>query len=124
MAALLLEEITSMSEIEFIMQGFRHLISRLKNDAENAKWLGPFQVASPKAIYQWAASTLNDNNEDWISVLAELSLSKSVILPDTATLDEIERYIQVGCQVELVANSGHMIAYDNPKISRLMRSVK
>ena len=116
-----------MSESEFVEEGFIQLMFRLKQDAENANWLGPFQVSAPHAVYQWATSALEDNAKDWHSTLADSTIFKGVILPDTAPQEEIEGYIHAGCKVELVANSGHMIAYDNPDglasaISRLMTS--
>lgn len=124
-----LEEITSMTKEAFILYGFSALMEQLKYEGGNDAWLGPFQVCSPDAIWQWANSALSDNTSDWLSVLADLPINKGIILPDTATDNEIKNYTDAGCTVELVANSGHMVAYDNPDgladaISRLMEVQK
>ncbi|AYQ47480.1 Alpha/beta hydrolase family protein [Dickeya solani] len=121
----LLESITAMSESEFIATGFNQLVMQLKNEGGNDVWLGPFQVSSPLAIYQWAESTLDDNQKNWLEILSRLPIAKGVILPDSASPDDIERYTRAGCLVELVPNCGHMLAYDNPdglaaSISRMM----
>ncbi|MEI7189337.1 alpha/beta hydrolase [Dickeya dianthicola] len=110
----LLENITTMSEYEFIATGFNQLMMQLKNEGGNDAWLGPFQVSSPRAVYQWAMSTLNDNEENWLEILSRLPIAKGVILPDNASQDNIAQYIRAGCLVALVPNSGHMMAYDNP----------
>ncbi|SDE27502.1 hypothetical protein [Paraburkholderia lycopersici] len=68
----------------------------------------------PAAIYQWAKSALEDNAENWLEDLACLNTVKGAILPDTATPGEIAKLKRAGCTVELVANTGHMMAYDNP----------
>ncbi|MCL6406358.1 alpha/beta hydrolase [Dickeya dadantii] len=121
----LLESITAMSESEFIATGFKQLVMQLKNEGGNDVWLGPFQVSSPLAIYQWAESTLDDNQKNWLEILSRLPIAKGVILPDNASPDDIERYISAGCLVELVPDCSHMMAYDNPNglaaaISRMM----
>lgn len=123
---LFLQQITSMSQAEFEETGFIHLLAQLKEEQSNAAWLGPFRVCSAKTVYQWAASALQDNASNWFEALAAFPSDKSVILPDSATSAEIERYEHIGCRVEVIANSGHMIAYDNPDalaaaLSRLRR---
>ncbi|MEM5314431.1 alpha/beta hydrolase [Paraburkholderia sp. JHI869] len=110
----MLSEITSMTEAQFVSAGFSQLLAQLKAAGGNDAWLGPFSVASPYAIYQWARSALDDNAQNWLEDLARLNSTKGVILPDTATSDEITRFEQAGCTVELVANTEHMMAYDNP----------
>ncbi|MCP3723531.1 alpha/beta hydrolase [Paraburkholderia sp. CNPSo 3272] len=110
----MLSEITSMTEAQFVAEGYSQLLARLKAAGGNDAWLGPFAVASPHAIYQWARSALDDNAQNWLDDLARLNSSKAVILPDTAASDEIIQFEQAGCSVELVANTEHMMAYDNP----------
>ncbi|MEX3984535.1 alpha/beta fold hydrolase [Paraburkholderia sp. EG287A] len=110
----MLSEITSMTEAQFVAVGFSQLLTQLKAAGGNDAWLGPFAVASPHAIYQWARSALDDNAQDWLGNFARLNARKGVILPDTATSDEIAQFEQAGCAVELVANTEHMMAYDNP----------
>jgi pimeloyl-ACP methyl ester carboxylesterase len=110
----MLSAITAMSETQFINEGFSQLLAQLKAQGGNDAWLGPFSVASPEAIYQWAGSALEDNAGNWLDALANVDATKGVILSDTATADAIEQFEQAGCTVELVANSEHMIAYDNP----------
>jgi len=110
----LLNEITSMSETGFVRYGFSALMMKLKAQGRSDAWLGPFQVSSPQAIWQWAKSALSDNARDWIGELAKLSVKKGVILPDNTSETEVLKYIQAGCSVELVPESGHMMAYDAP----------
>ncbi|TDG10787.1 alpha/beta hydrolase [Paraburkholderia guartelaensis] len=110
----MLSEITSMSEAQFATVGFSQLLAQLKAAGGNDAWLGPFSVASPYAIYQWAKSALDDNAQNWLEDLARLSSKKGVILADTAASEEITQFEQAGCTVELVANTEHMMAYDNP----------
>ena len=110
----MLSEITSMTEAQFVNVGFSQLLAQLKAAGGNDAWLGPFSVASPYAIYQWARSALDDNAQNWLDDLANLNSKKGVILPDTAASDEIAIFEQAGCTVELVANTEHMMAYDNP----------
>ncbi|WP_321791277.1 alpha/beta hydrolase [Caballeronia sp. J97] len=123
----MLSETASMSAEQFVDEGFSDLLAQLKAQGTNEAWLGPFSVASPYAIYQWARSALDDNAEDWLSDLANLNRIKGVILSDSATGDDIARFERAGCAVELVANAEHMIAYDNPgglaqAISNILRS--
>ncbi|WP_321923814.1 alpha/beta fold hydrolase [Paraburkholderia guartelaensis] len=110
----MLSEITSMTEAQFATVGFPQLLAQLKAAGGNDAWLGSFSVASPHAIYQWAKSALDDNAENWLEDFARLSSNKGVILPDTAASGEISQFEQAGCAVELVANTEHMMAYDNP----------
>lgn len=110
----MLTGITSMTEAQFVDVGFSQLLAQLKAAGGNDAWLGPFSVASPYATYQWARSALDDNAQNWLEDLANLNSIKGVILPDTATSDEIAKFEQAGCTVELVANAEHMMAYDNP----------
>ncbi|MEX3844452.1 alpha/beta fold hydrolase [Paraburkholderia sp. BR10882] len=110
----MLSEITSMTEAQFVAEGVSQLLAQLKAAGGNDAWLGPFAVASPHAIYQWAKSALDDNAENWLEDFARLSSNKGVILPDTAASEEIAQFEQAGCAVELVANTEHMMAYDNP----------
>jgi pimeloyl-ACP methyl ester carboxylesterase len=110
----MLSEITSMTEQQFVNGGFSQFLAQLKAQGGNDAWLGPFSVASPYAIYQWARSALDDNAGNWLGDLANLNAIKGVILSDTATSDDIAKFEQAGCTVELVANAEHMIAYDNP----------
>ena len=110
----MLSEIISMTEAQFIDVGFSQLLAQLKGAGGNDAWLGPFSVASPRAIYQWARSALDDNAQNWLEDLARLNLKKGVILSDTSASDEIAKYEQAGCTVELVGNTEHMMAYDNP----------
>jgi hypothetical protein len=110
----MLSAITAMTEQQFVDGGFAQLLAQLKTDDNNDAWLGPFSVASPYAIYQWAASALDDNAGPWLTDLANLNVAKGVVLSDTATSDRIAQFEQAGCTVELVANAEHMIAYENP----------
>jgi pimeloyl-ACP methyl ester carboxylesterase len=110
----MLTAMTSMSEEAFIGSGFSRLLAQLKAQGGNDAWLGSFSVASPEAIYRWAASALEDNAADWLGALSNLDAAKGVILSDTASSDQIARFEQAGCVVELVADTEHMIAYDNP----------
>ncbi|MBD9629236.1 alpha/beta fold hydrolase [Pseudomonas sp. PDM19] len=112
----LLESITSMSESEFVAIGFSQLLERLGEDGDNEAWLGPFQICSPQAIYQWAGAALADYDAGaWIEALKMLRTPrKAVILSDNTPLNDIRLYHQAGCRVEIVAHRGHMIAYDNP----------
>lgn len=112
----LLESITAMSEREFVNSGFALLLEMLKLDGGHEAWLGPLQLCSPQAIYQWAAAALADqDNGNWIDGLREVPIvKKAVILSDNAPLNDIRQYHQAGCRVEIVAQSGHMMAYDNP----------
>ncbi|WP_224040065.1 alpha/beta fold hydrolase [Paraburkholderia unamae] len=121
----MLSSFTAMSEDQFVDGGFSQLVAQLKAQGGNDAWLGPFSVASQYAVYHWARSALDDNASEWLNALANLSATKGVILSDTATSDEIAKFEQAGCTVELVANAEHMIAYDNPDglaaaISRLL----
>ncbi|WP_322029300.1 alpha/beta hydrolase [Paraburkholderia sp. J76] len=125
----MLSAITSMSEAQFVSTGFSRLLEQLKSTSDNEAWLGPFSVASPYAIYQWAKSALDDNAQNWLEDLAALNLTKAVILPDTIASDEIAKFEHAGCIVELVANTEHMMAYDNPDglalaISRILNLKK
>ncbi|MDR5779246.1 alpha/beta hydrolase [Caballeronia sp. LZ065] len=122
----MLSEITAMNEDEFVEQGFAAFLAELKAQGTNDAWLGPFSVASPHAIYQWATSALNDNANDWIGDLARLEGEKGVILSASASSEDIERFEQAGCVVQCVPDTAHMIAYDNPEglaeaISHLLR---
>lgn len=112
----LLESITAMRESEFVATGFAQLLERLKEDGGNEAWLGPMQVCSAQAIYQWAGAALADyDGGRWIDTLKSLRTSKkAVILSDSTPLNDIRLYHQAGCRVEIVTHSGHMIAYDNP----------
>jgi len=112
----LLESIIAMDEDEFVAHGFSQLLENLKEDGGNEAWLGPFAVCSAQAIYQWAGAALADyDNGNWISALKALRTpKKAVILSDSTPLNDIRLYHQAGCRVEIVAHSGHMIAYDNP----------
>ncbi|MCG5071907.1 alpha/beta fold hydrolase [Paraburkholderia tagetis] len=110
----MLSEMTSQTEAQFVNGGFAQLLAQLKAQGGNDAWLGPFSVASPYAIYQWARSAIDDNSSNWLNDLANLNAIKGVILSDTATSDEIAKFEQAGCTVELVANAEHMVAYDNP----------
>ncbi|MEX3941722.1 alpha/beta fold hydrolase [Paraburkholderia sp. BR10937] len=110
----MLSEITSMTEAQFVAEGCSQLLAQLRAAGGNDAWLGPFAVASPHAIYQWARSALDDNAQDWLGDLARLNARKGVILPDTVTSCEIAPFEQAGCAVELVADTEHMMAYDNP----------
>ncbi|MFD1560487.1 alpha/beta fold hydrolase [Paraburkholderia silviterrae] len=110
----MLSEITSQTEQQFVNGGFSQFLMQLKAQGGNDAWLGPFSVASPYAIYQWARSAIDDNSSNWLDDLARLNAIKGVILSDTATSDEIAKFEQAGCTVELVANAEHMVAYDNP----------
>ncbi|WP_081771505.1 alpha/beta fold hydrolase [Paraburkholderia nodosa] len=110
----MLSEITSMTEAQFVAEGYSQLLAQLKAAGGNDAWLGPFSVASPHAIYQWARSALDDNAQNWLDDLARLNAKKGVILPDTAASDEITQFEHAGCSVELVADTEHMMAYDNP----------
>lgn len=110
----MLSDITSQTEEQFVNGGFSQFLAQLKAQGGNDAWLGPFSVASPYAIYQWARSAIDDNSSHWLDDLARLNAVKGVILSDTATRDEIAKFEQAGCTVELVANAEHMIAYDNP----------
>lgn len=110
-----LEQICAKGEAEFINTGFSQLLETLKTEGNDA-WLGPFQTSSPQAIYQWAGSALADSSTDWIGTLAKLRVDKKgIILSDTASQETITQYIQAGCQVIQVPNSGHLMAYDNPE---------
>ncbi|MFX1677454.1 alpha/beta hydrolase [Paraburkholderia sp. A2WS-5] len=109
-----LSEIASQTEEQFVDGGFAHLLAQLKTQGGNDAWLGPFSVASPYAIHQWAQSAIEDNSSHWLDDLARLNAIKGVVLSDAATRDEIAKFEQAGCTVELVANTEHMIAYDNP----------
>ena len=110
----MLSEITSQTEAQFVNGGFTQFLAQLKAQGGNDAWLGPFSVASPYAIYQWARSAIDDNSSSWLADLANMNATKGVILSDTATSDEIAKFEQAGCTVELVANAEHMLAYDNP----------
>lgn len=110
----MLSEITGQTEQQFVNGGFTQFLAQLKAQGGNDAWLGPFSVASPYAIYQWARSAIDDNSVDWLNELANLNAIKGVILSDSATGDEITKFERAGCTVELVANAEHMIAYDNP----------
>ncbi|HKT97481.1 MAG TPA: alpha/beta hydrolase [Paraburkholderia sp.] len=110
----MLSEIASQTEEQFVDGGFAQFLAQLQAQGGNDAWLGPFSVASPYAIYQWARSAIDDNSGNWVNDLSNLNAIKGVILSDTATSDEIAKFEQVGCTVELVANTEHMIAYDNP----------
>lgn len=110
----MLSTITSMTEAQFVSAGFSQLLEHLKSASGNDAWLGPFSVASPYAVYQWAKSALDDNAKNWLEDLAALNSAKAVILPDTAASEEIAKFEHAGCIVELVANTEHMMAYDNP----------
>ncbi|SAK62968.1 3-oxoacyl-ACP reductase [Caballeronia catudaia] len=110
----MLSNITAQSEEQFVTEGFSAFLAQLKAQGTNDAWLGPFSVASPYAIYQWAQSALQDNAENWLDDLANLKATKGVILSENATSDEIAKFEEAGCAVELVANAEHMIAYDNP----------
>ncbi|WP_322056968.1 alpha/beta hydrolase [Paraburkholderia sp. J63] len=110
----MLSAITSQTEAEFVNGGFSQFLAQLKAQGGNDAWLGPFSVASPHAIHQWARSAIDDNSSPWLDDLARLNAIKGVILSQTATRDEIAKFEQAGCTVELVANAEHMIAYDNP----------
>lgn len=110
----MLSEMTSQTEAQFVNGGFAQFLAQLKAQGGNDAWLGPFSVASPYAIYQWARSAIDDNSSNWLNDLANLNAIKGVILSDTATSDEIAKFEQAGCTVELVANAEHMVAYDNP----------
>jgi haloalkane dehalogenase len=111
----MLSEITAQTEEQFVDEGFSTFLAQLKAQGTNDAWLGPFSVASPDAIYQWAQSALHDNAENWLDDLAKLKATKGVILSERATNDDIAQFEQAGCAVELVANAEHMIAYDNPE---------
>ncbi|SAL72523.1 3-oxoacyl-ACP reductase [Caballeronia arvi] len=110
----MLSEITAQTEDQFVDEGFSAFLAQLKAQGTNDAWLGPFSVASPYVIYQWAQSALQDNVENWLDDLAKLKSTKGVILSENATSDEIAKFEQAGCTVEVVANAEHMIAYDNP----------
>ncbi|WP_232072232.1 alpha/beta fold hydrolase [Paraburkholderia pallida] len=110
----MLSEIASQTEQQFVDSGFSQFLAQLKAQGGNDVWLGPFSVASPYAIYQWARSAIDDNSTNWLDDLTNLNATKGVILSDTAMSDEIAKFEQAGCTVELVANAEHMIAYDNP----------
>lgn len=111
----MLSGITAMSEDEFVEQGFAAFLAELKAQGTNDAWLGPFSVASPHAIYQWAKSALDDNASDWIGDLARLECEKGVILSASATSEDIRKFEQAGCVVQCVPDTAHMIAYDNPE---------
>lgn len=113
----LLKTITAMSEGEFIQTGFQQLLTQLREAGDNDDWLGPFQVCSAQAIYQWASSALVDNDHgNWVHSLKKLPLQKkSVILSDRSPSEEIRQFRLAGCRVELVSHSGHRMAYDNPE---------
>ncbi|WP_042298306.1 alpha/beta fold hydrolase [Paraburkholderia bannensis] len=110
----MLADITSMSEQQFVEDGFTQLRAQLKSSGGNEAWLGPFSVASPYAIYHWARSALEDNAHLWLDDLAALKVPKAVILSDTASGERIAQFEQAGCTVARVANAEHMIAYENP----------
>lgn len=110
----MLTEITSTTAQQFAETGFSQLLAQLKFSGTNEAWLGPFSIASPYAIYQWARSALEDNARPWLDELASLKATKGVILSDTAASERIAQFEQAGCTVELVANAEHMIAYENP----------
>ncbi|WP_321957085.1 alpha/beta fold hydrolase [Paraburkholderia bannensis] len=110
----MLEEIASISEQQFVENGFAQLRVQLKSSGGNEAWLGPFSVASPYAIYHWARSALEDNTRPWLDDLAALKATKAVILSDTASSERIAQFEQAGCTVALVADAEHMIAYENP----------
>ncbi|CAB3800841.1 2-succinyl-6-hydroxy-2, 4-cyclohexadiene-1-carboxylate synthase [Paraburkholderia caffeinitolerans] len=110
----MLSEIASQTEAQFVDGGFAQLLAQLKIQGGNDAWLGPFSVASPHAIHQWAQSAIEDNSSHWLDDLANLNAIKGVVLSDTATRDQIAKFEQAGCTVELVADTEHMIAYDNP----------
>lgn len=88
----MLSQITAMSEDEFVEQGFAVFLAELKAQGTNDAWLGPFSVASPHAIYQWAQSALDDNASDWIGDLARLECEKGVILSASATSEDIGKF--------------------------------
>lgn len=110
----MLSEVVSQTEEQFVNGGFAQLLAQLKTQGGNDAWLAPFSVASPYAIHQWAQSAIEDNSSHWLDDLANLNVIKGVILSDAATRDEIAKFEQAGCTVELVANTEHMVAYDNP----------
>lgn len=110
----LLEEITALNEADFIAYGFSALITRLKQEGRDDCWPGVFQISAPQAIWQWAHSALNDNRSDWLDKLTALPVAKAVLLPDTVSDNERAKYLNAGCQIELIADTGHMMAYDNP----------
>lgn len=108
-------EIASYSKNDFIEEGFKNIISHNRKNGYSM-WAASLENWSPIAAYSFSKSALQGGNPSWRKVFYELPIKKGFIFGEyslpTDDYDEMKKH---DIHVEVVSNTGHSMAWENPE---------
>ncbi|MET7246174.1 alpha/beta hydrolase [Methylobacterium sp. EM32] len=108
------KQIASMTEHDYVMRGHQETANNARANG-NVIWASSLSRSAAYAIHRGVSSLVAGSTPSWRKTLYEMMIPKTVIfgarsLPN-ADFESLQYY---GCSVEVVAEAGHSMAWDNP----------
>lgn len=109
------KQIASYSEHDYIKYGHKHVIKESKNELNN-NWATTLSMSYPVATYKESVSLIAEQKQAWRDVFYALKTDKTFIFGQHSLPDpEIHELERAGINIEIVADAGHSMAWDNPE---------
>lgn len=116
-------QIASMTESDYVMRGHEETADAARASG-NMIWASSLARSAAFAVHREAASLVAGSQPSWRDILCAMTIPKTVIfgarsLPSA----DFERLPRHACAVEVVAEAGHSMAWDNPAgLARALRN--
>jgi pimeloyl-ACP methyl ester carboxylesterase len=101
-------------EVYYVKRGHQKVIRKARTEG-NDIWAASMSSSFPPAVYRDAVSLVQGSDPTWREILENLKIPKTVIFgekslpdPDTVNLPK------AGVKIEIVAEAGHSLAWENP----------
>ncbi|MGO4264044.1 alpha/beta fold hydrolase, partial [Lysobacter sp. TAB13] len=83
--------------------------------AGNTVWAASLAVSAPFAVHREAASLVAGCKPTWRDMLRSLTMPKTVLVGERSLPSpDFDGLADVGCDVAIVPEAGHSMAWDNP----------
>ncbi len=109
------KQIASYSEHDYLKYAHNEIIQENKMETNN-NWATTLSMSTPVAIYKESVSLIAEQNLAWRNVFYALKTDKTFIFGQHSLPDpEVHELEQAGINIEIVADAGHSMAWDNPE---------
>lgn len=107
-------KIAAIPEADYVARGHREIAQAARADG-NAIWAASMSIAAPFAVHREAVSLIEGTRPSWREMLYGLPLPRTVLFGERSLPDpDFESLPQHGCQVDVIPDAGHSMAWDNP----------
>lgn len=103
-------QIAAGPEAEFVREGYAALVEK-----EHSPWRGSLQATAPYALWRAANSLIEGTSPDWMTQFLALQCRKTLIVGAQTLPDQDAEFVAgQGIGVEIVADAGHSMSWENP----------